>query len=135
MKLHEIIEVHDKPYFRKMRVESGFMYNFWDVEKDDYQQEWTFVPYSSELVKNFEHRIDTTVGLWATDGPDLITTKNTREESIKWWDSLGSNPLLGLIEKGELTTKYFGPDRIPELLTGREIEKMYVSENEDDVYV
>ena len=51
MKLHEIIEVHEKPYFRKMRVESGFMYNFYDTDKDDYQQEWTFVPYPSEQVK------------------------------------------------------------------------------------
>lgn len=72
MKLHEIIEVHDKPYFRKMRVESGFIYNFYDTEKDDYQLEWTFVPYPSERVKELEHHRDTTVGLWATDRPDLI---------------------------------------------------------------
>lgn len=44
MKLHQIIKVHEEPYFRKMRVESGFMYNFYDTEKDDYQQEWIFVP-------------------------------------------------------------------------------------------
>lgn len=62
MKLHEIIEVHDNPYFRKMRVESGFMYNFYDTEKDDYQQEWTFVPYPSEWVKKLEHHRDITVG-------------------------------------------------------------------------
>ena len=48
MKLHEIIDVHQEPYFRKMRVESGFMYNFYDTEKDEYKQEWTFVPDSSE---------------------------------------------------------------------------------------
>jgi hypothetical protein len=48
MKLHEIIEVHQYPYFRKMRVESGYMYNFYDIEKDDYRQEWVFVPDASE---------------------------------------------------------------------------------------
>ena len=34
MKLYEIIDVAQEPYFRKMRVESGFMYNFYDAEKD-----------------------------------------------------------------------------------------------------
>ena len=72
MKLHKIIDVHQEPYFRKMRVESGFMYNFYDTEKDEYKQEWTFVPDPSERVKNLEHHKVTTVGLWATDRPDLI---------------------------------------------------------------
>jgi hypothetical protein len=44
MKLHEIIEVNKYPCFRKMRVESGYMYNFYDIEKDGYRQEWIFVP-------------------------------------------------------------------------------------------
>ncbi len=72
MKLHEIIDVHQEPYFRKMRVESGYMYNFYDTEKDEYKQEWTFAPDASERVKNLEHHKETTVGLWATDRPDLI---------------------------------------------------------------
>ena len=72
MKLYEIIDVHQEPYFRKMRVESGFMYNFYDVEKDEYKKEWSFVPDASERVKNLEHHKTTTVGLWATDRPDLI---------------------------------------------------------------
>ena len=72
MKLHGIIDVHQEPYFRKMRVESGYMYNFYDTEKDEYKQEWTFVPDASERVKNLEHHKATTVGLWATDRPDLI---------------------------------------------------------------
>jgi len=72
MKLYEIIDVHQEPYFRKMRVESGFMYNFYDVEKDEYKKEWSFVPDTSERVKNLEHHKTTTVGLWATDRPDLI---------------------------------------------------------------
>ena len=72
MKLHEIIDVRKEPYFRKMRVESGFMYNFYDVEKDEYKQEWTFVPDASERVKNLEHHKATTIGLWATYRPDLI---------------------------------------------------------------
>jgi hypothetical protein len=48
-----------------------------------------------------------------------------REEALQWWNSLGQNPLLRLIKKGELTTEYFGSDRIPKSLTGREIEKIY----------
>ena len=72
MKLYEIIDVHQEPYFRKMRVESGFMYNFYDVEKDEYKKEWSFVPDAIERVKNLEHHKTTTVGLWATDRPDLI---------------------------------------------------------------
>jgi hypothetical protein len=31
-----------------MRVEGGFMYNFYDVERDEYRQEWTFVPDASD---------------------------------------------------------------------------------------
>jgi endonuclease YncB( thermonuclease family) len=72
MKLHELIEISQYPCFRKMKVESGYMYNFYDTEKDEYKQEWTFVPEASERVKNLEHHKATTVGLWATDRPDLI---------------------------------------------------------------
>ncbi len=28
----------------RMRVESGWLYNFWDNERDDYSKEWVFVP-------------------------------------------------------------------------------------------
>jgi hypothetical protein len=72
MKLHEITAVHEEPYFRKMRVESGFMYNFWNEEKQEYNAEWTFVPDSSERISKLEHHEATTVGLWATDRPDLV---------------------------------------------------------------
>ena len=72
MKLHEIIDVHQDPFFRKMKVESGFMYNFYDVDKEEYKKEWIFVPDASERVKILEHHKATTVGLWATDRPDLI---------------------------------------------------------------
>lgn len=44
MQLHEIIEVHVPPYFRIMKVKSGWLYNFYDSDKDDYKNEWTFVP-------------------------------------------------------------------------------------------
>jgi hypothetical protein len=44
MKLHEIQLVHDEPYFRKMKVENGFMYNFYDTNTDNYHTEWIFVP-------------------------------------------------------------------------------------------
>lgn len=72
MKLHEIINVHSEPFFRKMKVESGFMYDFYDCERDEYKNQWIFVPHSSERVKKLEHHRDTTVGLWATDKPELI---------------------------------------------------------------
>ena len=71
MKLYEMT-THKEPYFRKMRVESGFMYNFYDCEKDEYMEEWIFVPDANEWVKELEHYKDITLGLWATDRPDLI---------------------------------------------------------------
>ena len=55
-----------------MRVESGFMYNFYDTTKDDYSTEWKFVSDASERISKLEHFRDTTIGLWATDRPDLI---------------------------------------------------------------
>jgi len=71
-KLNGIIEIHEEPYFRKMKVESGWMYNFWDRVKDEYANEWIFVPESSDRMRKLEHHETTTVGLWATDRPDLI---------------------------------------------------------------
>ena len=35
--------------FRKMEVETGFMYNFWNYNKDDYNEEWIFVPNKQEI--------------------------------------------------------------------------------------
>ena len=72
MKLYEMQEIHEPPFFRKMRVESGFMYNFYDNQKDEYCAEWIFVPDASERISKLEHFRDTTIGLWATDRPDLI---------------------------------------------------------------
>ena len=72
MKLHKITKVHEEPYFQKMRVESGFMYNFWNEEKQEYNAEWIFVPDASERISKLEHFKDTTIGLYATDRPDLI---------------------------------------------------------------
>ena len=71
-KLNEIVEVHEKPYFRKMKVESGWMYNFYNCDIDEYNNEWTFVPEASERFKQLEHHEATTIGLFATDRPDLI---------------------------------------------------------------
>jgi hypothetical protein len=71
MKLHEIENLGDAP-FRRMKVESGFMYNAWDDDRQDWEVGWTFVPESSERAKKLEHHHATTVGLWATDRPDLI---------------------------------------------------------------
>ena len=28
----------------RLRVESGWLYNFWDIEHDDFSKEWVFVP-------------------------------------------------------------------------------------------
>ncbi len=72
MKLYEITEVNEMPYFRKMRVESGFMYNFWNNTTHEYNEDWIFVSDSNDYVKALEHHEATTVGLWATDRPDLI---------------------------------------------------------------
>ena len=31
-------------YFTKVKVESGWLYNYWDTEKDDYAKNWIYVP-------------------------------------------------------------------------------------------
>jgi len=101
MELHKIIDVHEdsgKFLFRKMRVEGGFMYEFSDSKENNYRKQWVFVPdpienenqkyyipdnvnskeeylqYLKDIgyIKKLEHHKDTTVGLWATDRPDLI---------------------------------------------------------------
>ena len=54
-KLYKITTVHEEPYFRKMRVETGYMYNFYNCEKDQYNAEWIFVPDGEERLKKLEH--------------------------------------------------------------------------------
>jgi len=44
MRLHEIIVINQVPYFRVMRVSNGWLYNFYDVSKDDYFTVWNYVP-------------------------------------------------------------------------------------------
>lgn len=46
LSLHEILEVTTPPYFRVMKVFSGWLYNFYDASKDEYQPNWTFVPHN-----------------------------------------------------------------------------------------
>lgn len=43
-KLYELIAIHEEPYFRKMRVEGGWVYNFYNCGMDNYNKEWIFVP-------------------------------------------------------------------------------------------
>lgn len=40
----EITQKEMENYMRRMRVESGWIYNFWNDEKKDFNQEWVFVP-------------------------------------------------------------------------------------------
>jgi len=72
MKLHEIENVGNEELFRRIKVESGYMYNAWNFDEDAWDKIWTFVPYSSNRFKDLEHHEATTVGLWATDRPDLV---------------------------------------------------------------
>jgi hypothetical protein len=44
MELHEIEIIEAPVLFRKMRVESGFLYNFYDYGKNVFSQNWVFVP-------------------------------------------------------------------------------------------
>lgn len=44
MELHEILEFHQPPYFRVMKVVNGWMYNFYDEITDNYMPTWIFVP-------------------------------------------------------------------------------------------
>lgn len=45
MNLHDFLEIADKPYFRVLRVQSGWLYNFYNEGLDAYNEEWVFVPY------------------------------------------------------------------------------------------
>ena len=51
-----------------------------------------------------------------------------REQAIQWWNTLGNNPAIRLIKKGELTTKHHSFDRKPSSLTGREIQNIMEKE-------
>lgn len=51
LKLHEVLGVTKMPYFRVMRVPTGWLYNFYDEFTDNYLNEWVFVP-SSTIVTN-----------------------------------------------------------------------------------
>lgn len=51
------------------------------------------------------------------------------KKALKWWNSLEENPLLRIIKKGELCTKYYGQNRITSSLNESEIVKIYLSEN------
>lgn len=44
LKTNNLIDVYEEPHYRKMRVESGWLYNFWNFPLDNYNTEWTFVP-------------------------------------------------------------------------------------------
>lgn len=50
------------------------------------------------------------------------------EEALKWWETLGWNPLKRIILQGELCTKYFGINRITSSLKDEEILKIYLLE-------
>lgn len=52
LKLHEIMEVTEPPYFRVMRVPTGWLYNFYDGEKDGYGSDWIFVIHPNSLITN-----------------------------------------------------------------------------------
>jgi len=49
MKLHEIIEIYEPPYYRIMRVASGWLYDFYDAVPDNYQNKWIFVPFDNSF--------------------------------------------------------------------------------------
>ena len=45
LKLHETIQAED---YQITRVAGGWIYRFWDYEKQNYYHDATFVPYSCE---------------------------------------------------------------------------------------
>ena len=46
LSLHEILEITEPPYFRIMKVYSGWLYNFYDTSEDAYRPDWVFVPHN-----------------------------------------------------------------------------------------
>lgn len=50
MKLHQVTDVCQEPYFRVMRVAGGWLYDFWNNEKQEYNSSWSFVPFNNEFM-------------------------------------------------------------------------------------
>jgi hypothetical protein len=67
--------------------------------------------------------------VWFFVSKDIyIRNTNMEEQALEWWNSLGPNPLLGLVERRTLTTKYYGGDRISKSLKEEEIVNIHNSE-------
>lgn len=47
-KLYDVIKIDREVRFRKMRVETGYVYNFWNETIKDWNFDWIFVPYDKE---------------------------------------------------------------------------------------
>jgi len=54
MELHEIenFNLQSTPRFRRLRVESGWLYNFWCVSDMGWRPEWIYVPEHSCIIEN-----------------------------------------------------------------------------------
>ncbi len=65
MDLHEFESVND--FFRRMKVNNGYLYNYWDNEKQDWDTNWVFVP-------GFDTQDDLINLVIKTPGTDLSTT-------------------------------------------------------------
>jgi hypothetical protein len=50
-------------------------------------------------------------------------------EALTWWKNLGSNPLMIMINQGELVTKHFNQFKKVSSLTDEDILKIYKLEN------
>lgn len=44
LSLHQMVVVFHEPAMRILRVQSGWLYNFWDYNQSDYFDHWVFVP-------------------------------------------------------------------------------------------
>ena len=41
-----------KGFVTKLKVESGWLYNFWDTDRDNFSKEWVFVPFAQSQQSN-----------------------------------------------------------------------------------
>lgn len=75
MSFHAIETIEEPILFRRMRVESGFLYNFYNYRKNRYSKRWVFVPDSSQQLVIKGGYVSPENNSMPVGNPDYIVTE------------------------------------------------------------
>lgn len=75
MNFHAIETVEEPILFRRMKVESGFLYNFYNYRKNRYSKRWVFVPDSSQQLVIKSGYVSPEDNSIPVGNPDYIVTE------------------------------------------------------------